>query len=57
MKRTIQSLILIIVLSLIAIFLKRKVNAPEIEIETTEPELTVVAVNEDQNEINENDMK
>lgn len=57
MKKTIQSLILIIILSVIALFLKRKVNAPEIEIGNTEPELTVVAVNEDQNEINENDMK
>jgi hypothetical protein len=58
MKRTIQSLILIIILSVIALFLKRKVNTPNIELESTnEPELTVVAVNEDQNEINENDMK
>jgi hypothetical protein len=57
MKRTIQSLILIIILSLIAIFLKRKVNAPEIEIETNEPDLKVVAVDQDQTEINENDMK
>lgn len=54
MKKTIQSLILIIILSVIALFLKRKVNAPAIEIETTEPELTVVAV--DQDEINEKDM-
>lgn len=57
MKKTIQSLIVIIILSVIALFLKRKVNTPNIELESTnEPELTVVAVN-DEDEINENDMK
>jgi hypothetical protein len=59
MKNTIRSLILIIILSLIALFLKRKINPNEIELENPEPDLKVVAINEETNEeeMNENDLK
>jgi hypothetical protein len=40
----------------IAIFLKRKINTPDIELEHPEPELKVVEISED-DEINENDLK
>lgn len=56
MKKTINSLIVIILLSLIALFLKRKVNTPDIELEHPEPELKVVAISEN-DEINEKDME
>jgi hypothetical protein len=64
MRNTIRSLILIIILSVIALFLKRRINTG-IELESTnEPDLKVVSVNEETNEeetnedeMNENDLK
>jgi hypothetical protein len=49
MKRTINSLIVIIILSLVALFLRRRINK-EIEIgpETKEPDLQVVTMNEEE---------
>ncbi len=50
MKNTIRSLIIIILLSLVALFLRRKINPDEIELETTNepPDLKVVKVEEDE---------
>ena len=60
MRKYINSLILIILLSLIALFLKKKINPDEIELESSEPpELKVVSNDETttDDEINEKDME
>ena len=49
MKRTINSLIVIIILSLVALFLRRRITEEiEIEPQTKEPDMQVVTIHEEE---------